>query len=197
MTKGEETRLAVLDDAAALASRLGLGGLTIGTLATEARLSKSGLFAHFGSKESLQLQVIEHTEAQFVAAVLRPALAAPRGEPRVRALYERWVTWSSEALPGGCLFVAAGAEFDDRPGPVRDRLARQQQGWRDSIAQVFRAGVAEGHFAADADAEQFAHELVGIVLSYHQATRLLLDPKARTRADRAFENLLASRRPVT
>jgi AcrR family transcriptional regulator len=195
MSKGTATRQAVLDEAARVASRVGLGGLTIGSLATATQLSKSGLFAHFQSKESLQLQLLEHTRAHFIEQVVRPALAAPRGEPRMRELFSRWLTWDTDGLPGGCLFVAASAEFDDQPGPVRDRLVRDQRDWLDMVAQVFRTGIAEGHFRPDADPEQFAHDLHGTMLAYHHASRLLGDPGAAARATRAFEALLLAARP--
>jgi AcrR family transcriptional regulator len=198
MGKGTATRQAVLDEAAREASRVGLGGLTIGSLAAATELSKSGLFAHFRSKESLQLQLLDHTRARFVELVVRPALAAPRGEPRVRELFRRWLAWDADMLPGGCLFVAASAEFDDQPGPVRDRLVRDQRDWLDTIAQVFRTGVAEGHFRRDADPGQFAYDLHGTMLAFHHASRLLGDPDAATRATRAFESLLsAARQPAT
>ena len=192
MGKGTETRQAVLDEAARVASRVGLSGLTIGSLAASTQLSKSGLFAHFQSKESLQLQLLEHTRARFVEQVVRPALAAPRGEPRVRELFRRWLAWDADALPGGCLFIVASAEFDAQPGPVHDRLAQDQRDWLDTIAQVFRTGIAEGHFRPDADPEQFAFDLQGTILAYHHASRLLGDPDAAARATRAFEALLAA-----
>jgi AcrR family transcriptional regulator len=195
MSKGTATRQAVLDEAARVASRVGLGGLTIGSLATATQLSKSGLFAHFQSKESLQLQLLEHTRARFIEQVVRPALAAPRGEPRMRELFGRWLAWNTEGLPGGCLFVAASAEVDDQPGPVRDRLAQDQRDWLDTVAQVFRTGIAEGHFRPDADPEQFAYELHGTLLAYHHASRLLGDPDATARATRALEALLLAARP--
>jgi AcrR family transcriptional regulator len=198
MSKGTETRQAVLEEAARVASRVGLGGLTIGTLAASTQLSKSGLFAHFQSKEALQLQLLEHTRARFIDLVVRPALAAPRGEPRLRELFRRWLAWDADALPGGCLFVAASAEFDDQPGPVRDRLARDQRDWLDTIAQIFRTAVAEGDVRPDADPEQFAHDLQGVMLAFHHASRLLGDPDAAARAARAFEALLlAARRPAS
>jgi AcrR family transcriptional regulator len=198
MSKGETTRQVVLDEAAREASRVGLGGLTIGSLATRTRLSKSGLFAHFQSKESLQLQLLEHTRDRFIDLVIRPALTTPRGEPRVRELFRRWLAWDADGLPGGCLFVAASAELDDQPGPVRDRLARDQRDWMDTIAQVFRTGVTEGHFRPDADPEQFAYDLHGVMLAFHHASRLLGDPDAAARATRAFEALLsAARHPAT
>ena len=123
MGKGEATRVAVLDEATRLASQVGLGGLTIGSLATQTGLSKSGLFAHFRAKESLQVQVLEHAAAQFRDFVIVPALAAPRGEPRLRELFDRWLDWIGNGLPGGCLFISASYEFDDQPGPVRDVLS--------------------------------------------------------------------------
>lgn len=190
-TKGMITRQAVLERAVALASRVGLGGLTIGTLAEDLDLSKSGLFGHFHSKEALQIQVLEHAAAKFVDAVVRPALAQPRGEPRLRSLFERWLDWArSSPMPGGCLFVAAATELDDRPGPVRDRLQQLQRDWLGVIATSFRKGMEEGHFPADADADQFAHDLYGVMLAYHHAHRLLRDPKAEARARHAFEALL-------
>jgi AcrR family transcriptional regulator len=195
MSKGTTTRQAVLDEAARVASRVGLSGLTIGSLAASTQLSKSGLFAHFQSKESLQLQLLDHTRGRFIDLVVRPALAAPRGEPRMRELFRCWLAWDTDALPGGCLFVAASAEFDAQPGPVRDRLAQDQRDWFDSIAQVFRSGVAEGHFRPDADPAQFAYDLYGTMLAYHHTSRLLEDPEAAARATRAFEALLAAARP--
>jgi AcrR family transcriptional regulator len=195
MSKGEATREAILDEATRVASRVGLQGLTIGTLATQAQLSKSGLFAHFHSKQSLQLQVVEHAAALFVDAVVRPALKAPRGEPRVRELFERWLGWCGAALPAGCVFVVASTEFDDEPGPVRERVVRAQRDWLETIATVFRTGVSEGHFHADADADQFANDLYGVILAYHHAKRLLRDPQAERHARRALDRLLDAARP--
>ena len=190
-SKGAVTRHAVLERAIALASRVGLGGLTIGTLADDLDLSKSGLFGHFRSKEALQIQVLEHASARFVEAVVRPALAQPRGEPRLQALFERWLDWAhSSPMPGGCLFVAAATELDDQTGPVRDRLQQLQRDWLAVIATSFRKGIEEGHFPSDADPDQFAHDLYGVMLAYHHAQRLLQDPKAEARARHAFEALL-------
>ena len=197
MSKGDATRVAILEEAGRVASRLGLGGLTIGTLAAQTHLSKSGLFGHFQSKEALQIQVLEHAVDRFVAVVVRPALAAPRGEPRMRAVFENWLRWES-ASPGGCLFIAAAVELDDQPGPVRDRLVRSQRDWLDTVAQVFRTGIAEEHFRADADPDQFAYDLYSVMLGYHHASRLLRDPDADRRAAAAFEALLAAARvPAT
>lgn len=192
MSKGDETRQAVLDQAVDAARRVGLSGLTIGTLAEQTQLSKSGLFGHFRSKEALQLQVLEHARAGFEDQVARPAVRAPRGEPRVRALFDRWMTWGSR--PGGCPFVAASTEFDDQPGVVRDRLVHDQRDLLDLIAQTFRSGITEGHFGPDEDPDQFAQDFYAIVLGQHHVSRLLEDPHAGDRASRAFERLLAQAR---
>jgi len=190
-SKGADTRHAVLERAVALASRVGLGGLTIGTLAEDLQLSKSGLFGHFRSKEALQIQVLDHAASRFVEAVVRPALAQPRGEPRLRSLFHRWLDWArSSPMPGGCLFVAAATELDDQAGPVRDRLEQLQRDWLGVIATSYRKGIEEGHFSKDADPDQFAHDLYGVMLAYHHAHRLLRDPKAEARARHAFQALL-------
>lgn len=195
MRKGEATRHEILEHAAGLASRVGLEGLTIGKLADDLDLSKSGLFAHFRSKEALQVQVLEHAGRRFAEVVLSPALAAPRGEPRLRALFERWRRWPKESgLPGGCFFVQAAVEFDDQPGPARDLIVRQQKDFLDAIATVVRTAVDEGHFRTDVDPAQLAYELHGIMLAWHHAARLLRDPKAEERARAAFESLVARAR---
>ena len=193
MSKGEATRLAVLDQAVDVARRVGLGGLTIGTLAEQAQLSKSGLYAHFRSKEALQLEVLEHARARFEDQVARPALRAPRGEPRLRDLFDRWLRWDAE--PGGCPFVAAATEYDDQPGPVRDRLVGDERDLFDMIATVFRTGVAEGHFRADADPDDYAQDFYGVILAYHHTSRLLGDAGAADRARRAFERIVGTARP--
>lgn len=194
MRKGEASRREILEGAAHTASRVGLGGLTIGTLAEHTGRSKSGLFAHFRSKEALQLQVLEYAMERFTDLVVRPSLAAPRGEPRLRALFEHWLAWDREALSGGCIFIQAGIELDDQPGAARDLLVRGQRDWVDTIAQVFRTAVAEGHVRPDADPDQFAQDLNGVFLAYNYVHRLLNDPDAEARARRAFETLLAANR---
>jgi len=195
MEKGDATRRAIVERAIGLASEVGLEGLTIGSLATELHLSKSGLFAHFHSKEALQIQVLARAASVFVEHVVRPALKAARGEPRMRALFERWLGWGrSRPLPGGCLFVQTAVELDDRPGPVRNQLVEFQRQWLDVIATTFKKGVEAGAFRGDADPDQFAHDLYGVMLAYHHAARLLRDPLAERRARHAFEALLAAAR---
>lgn len=196
--KGEQTREAILAHALGLATRIGFEGLTIGRLAEALRMSKSGLFAHFRSKEGLQIAILEMAGARMVDEVVRPALAAPRGEPRVRALFDRWLAWEqSPSLPGGCPFMAASFELDDRPGAVRDYVVQRLRDWLDTMAGAARIAVQEGHFRADLDCEQFAHDCQGIGLAFVHASRLMRDPRARERAQAAFESLVrASRAPA-
>ncbi len=192
MGKGDDTRSDILATAGLLAGQVGLGGLTIGALAARTELSKSGLFAHFGSKEALQLQVHAYNVERFTAEVIRPALRAARGEPRVHDLFERWLSWA--AISGGCPILAASFEFDDQPGPMRDRLVRDQRDWFDTIAMVFSGGITEGHFRPDADAHQFAQDMEGVMLAFHLASRLLEDPGAAARARHSLDALLAAAR---
>lgn len=195
MGKGEATRQTILDHAVREAAQVGLRGLTIGGLASGLGLSKSGLFAHFSSKNDLDAEVIDRAADLFIERVVRVALRAPRGEPRVRALVEGWLTWiDSEDGGRGCVFVAAAAELDDQPGAARDRLVSQQRDWLDFIASVARVAIAEDHFRADLDTEQLAVELLGVMLAYHHASRLLGDPRAGERARRACARLLADAR---
>jgi AcrR family transcriptional regulator len=192
MSKGDETRAAILDVAINIASAKGFAGLTIGTLADATDMSKSGLFAHFRSKEQLELQTLERARERFVDVVVRPSLSAPRGEKRVRALLENWLRWADDALSGGCLFIGAASELDDQPGPLRDLLVRNEQDWLDVIANVAATAVAEGDFAADTDVEQFAHDVHGVTLAYHHHSRLMRDPRAVERTETALESLLES-----
>lgn len=195
LTKGEETRALILDQALASASRVGLEGLTIGNLADSVGMSKSGLFAHFDSKEDLQLQVLETAVDRFVEQVVAPALKAPRGEPRVRALFERWMEWeAADFQPGGCIFIASANELDDRPGPLRERLVACQGDWLQAIATAARIAVEEGHFRSDLDARQLAYDLYAVILAYHHFSRLMKDPAAGERARVSFESLLSSAR---
>ncbi|MEV8373220.1 TetR/AcrR family transcriptional regulator [Kribbella sp. NPDC056861] len=197
MSKGEETRAAVLDEAARQVSLVGLGGLTIGLLAERTGLSKSGLFGHFRSKEQLQVAVIDWASELFAERVIRPALKAPRGELRLRELFDRKLRWDNGdlALPGGCFFASISAELDDAaPGPVRDRVVQIELDYVDTLATVFRTGISEGQFRPDADPEQYAFDIRGVLMSYHLASRMLADPKAEDRARAAFEALLRAAR---
>ena len=192
MAKGEETRQAILARAFELANVVGVAGLTIGRLAEATGLSKSGLFAHFGSKEALEVAVVEEAAQQFVQEVMVPALRQPRGEPRIHALFEHWLAWGQR--PGGCFFVGATAELDDRPGPPRDALVQACKDWVDAIATAVRIAVDEGHLRADTDPSQLAFEIYGVMLSTQTFSRFLREPTTLERTCRAFERLLASYR---
>ncbi len=189
--KGDATRETILRHAVGLASRVGLSGLSIGRLAQELDLSKSGLFSHFHSKEALQIQVLEYGASRFVENVVKPALEAPRGIPRINGLFDRWIAWSqSDPLSGGCFFVAMVTDLDGRPGPSRDLLVRLQRSWMDFLADLVRSVVREGPFRPDTDPEQFANDMYGVMLAYHHASRLLDDPAAEIRARRALATLV-------
>ena len=192
VSKGEETRQAILARAYQLATVVGVSGLSIGRLAEETGLSKSGLFAHFGSKEALEVAVVEEASRQFVQNVMVPALREPRGEPRVRALFDRWLDWGMR--PGGCFFVGASAELDDRPGPPRDALVRACKDWVDELAKATRIAIREGHFRSDLDPDQFAFELYAAMLGAHTFHRFLREPGALDRTRHAFDRLLAGAR---
>ncbi|MGH8721493.1 MAG: TetR/AcrR family transcriptional regulator, partial [Burkholderiales bacterium] len=172
--------------------RLGLEGLTIGSLAEATGMSKSGLFAHFGSREELQLAVLEHGARQYGERVLMPALKIDRGLPRLRALFERWLDWTLQtASPGGCIMISTAHEYDDRPGPIRDAAVEMQRRGIGVSERAVRLAVEEGHLKPQTDAEQIAFEMLGIVLASHNHGRLLGDKEARKRALTAFEALVA------
>jgi AcrR family transcriptional regulator len=194
MSKGEATRQAIVQHAMGLASALGLEGLSIGKLASDLKLSKSGLFAHFQSKEQLQLQVLDAAAAEFRRLVVEPVLAKAPGREQLHALYERWLAWGRHN-PGGCIFVATAIELDDRPGPARDRLVELQKIWIDRLRGIALAAVEAGEFAPGSDASAFAQEMYGIMLGLYFHLRLLRDPHAEKRARRAFEGLLDRFRP--
>jgi len=194
VSKGQETKESILDAALQVASRVGFDGLTIGQLAGQTGMSKSGLFAHFRSKEQLQLQTLDHARERFTDLVVRPALAVSRGEKRLRELFERWLDWETDALTGGCIFVTASIEYDDQPGVMHDSLVRQQRDWTEFIATVAGTAVSEGEFRADVDTKQLAFTLQSVMLGYHHAGRLLRDPEALDHTRAAFEQLLASSR---
>ena len=191
-TKGEQTRTAILDEALRIARRLGLEGLTIGTLADATGMSKSGLFAHFGSREDLQLAVLEHGARQYGAMVLMPALKIDRGLPRLRALFQRWLDWTLQtATPGGCIMISTAHEYDDRPGPIRDAAVEMQRRGIGVSERAVRLAIEEGHLQQDTDPGQIAFEMLGIVLASHNHGRLLGDKAARRRALAAFDALIA------
>lgn len=196
MSKGEETRERILDRAFLIAGRDGLDGLTIGALADELRLSKSGLFAHFGSKEELQVAVLDVASSRFTERVMLPAFKAARGLPRLERIFENWVAWMTDPkMPGGCIFQQANVELDDCVGRPHDVLLEQQQSLIDALSKSAQLAVDEGHFARDTDTRQFAFELYGIMMSLNLYLRLLKDKRAVDRARAAFKRLVASHTP--
>ncbi len=191
MSKGDQTKQTILEYATSLASRIGLEALTIGRLANDLEMSKSGLFAHFGSKEALQLTVLEYATESFLDLVVKPAFKAEPGEPRIQGLFENWLLWAeSTQHEGGCLFVQATTEYDDQPGPIRDYLVTVQKRWIAGLAESARRAIAVGHFRQDLEPEQFAFEFYSILVGYHNMRRLLRDPQASDRVRRAVQGLL-------
>jgi AcrR family transcriptional regulator len=192
LTKGEQTRTAILDEALDIASKLGLEGLTIGSLADATGMSKSGLFAHFGSREDLQLAVLEHAAQLYGAKVFVPVLKIERGLPRLRALFERWLDWTIESgLPGGCIMISTAIEYDDRPGPIRDAAIENQHRGNAITQKAVRLAIEEGHLMPGTEPEQISFEMLGIVLASHNHRRLLGDKEARNRALKAFDQLIS------
>ena len=191
MTKGQDTKERILGEALDLVSTVGIEGLSIGELAKATEMSKSGLFAHFNSKEDLQLEVLRTGTTHFIETVVSPALREPRGEPRVRALFERWLVWET-LRAGGCPFMAATFELDDRPGRLRDVLETTQRQWIDTLTTAILIAMDEGHFHSDIDADQLAYEIYGVFMAFHLYHRLLRDPDARRRATDALDYLLRS-----
>jgi AcrR family transcriptional regulator len=192
MSKGDDTRERILERAFRIASRDGLEGLSIGGLADALAMSKSGLFAHFGSKEELQVEILRAAARRFEDAVVRPAFRAPRGTPRIRGLLENWVRWAnSPDSAGGCVFVTAAVELDDRAGRPRDFLVQTQRQLNEALARSARMSIEVGHFRKDLDCQQFAFELYGLLLGYHHAKRLFRDPRAEAALRTGFERLLA------
>jgi len=190
-TKGERTRAAILEAGFHIVSKAGLEGLSIGTLAAATGMSKSGLFAHFGSREELLLAVMDRGQQEFVRLVVNPALAKPRGLPRLKALFVEWLGWTESAdLPGGCPMIGGAIEFDDKPGVVRDALAAGQRAWIETLTRATRQAIEQGQLAPGTDPEQVSFELFGIALVVHHHRRLLGYEKARSRALAAFDALI-------
>lgn len=191
---GAATRDAILHTAADIASVDGLDGLSIGRLATELTMSKSGLFAHFGSKESLQLATIEEARQRYVREVIEPALAAGTGIKRLHALCESFVSYVERAVfPGGCFFAAAMAEFDCKaPGPVRDGIAGCQEQWMNTLERAAGDALAKGELRTDTDPRQLAFELEGALLSANWYFHLFGDATYLKRARHAVRTRLSS-----
>lgn len=195
MRKGDYTQALILNEALSLASFVGLEGLTIGALAERLRLSKSGLFSHFGSKKDLQLQTLRQAQTLFNERVFRPALDQDPGLPRLQALFSNWLRWleGTAQTPGGCPLLAASMEYDDRIGPIRDLLTAGQRELRGALAKLIRGAVEAGHLSPQTNVWQLTFEIFGAVLAAHHDHRLLKDARAFERAWSAFDSAIAPR----
>ena len=192
LQKGRQTRSAILDAALGLASQIGLEGLSIGALAEMMQMSKSGVFAHFGSREELQISVIREYHQRFEQEVFYPSISLPRGLPRLVALFDRWVRRVSVEIDSGCIYISGAVEFDDRPGPVRDALASMVQTWQAALQRAIEIATAQGHLLPDTDSDQLLFEVHGLILALHHDARFLRNPNAIARARKAFDRVIAA-----
>ena len=189
--KGQQTKAAIVDAALGLATQIGLEGLSIGALAEVMHMSKSGVFAHFGSREELQISVIREYHARFEDEVFAPALQQPRGLPRLQALFQHWMRRTSVEIDSGCLYISGAVEFDDRPGPVRDALADSVRAWLAALHRAVVQAKEAGHLPPEADEQQIAFEIHGLILALHYEARFLKTPGSLSRAETGFANILA------
>jgi AcrR family transcriptional regulator len=194
MRKGEMTRAAILDVALELASRDGLEGLTIGVLADRMSMSKSGVFAHFGSREDLQMEVIRLYHHRFEQEVFYPSITEPRGLPRLVAMFEHWVKRVSVEIASGCIYISGAVEYDDRPGPIREQLVTMVQTWQDALLRCVQQAIDCGDLKPGSDPEQLVFEMYGLILALHHDARFLRIPGAVDRARRGFERLIENYR---
>jgi AcrR family transcriptional regulator len=190
MQKGQQTKAAIIDAALGLATQIGLEGLSIGALAEVTQMSKSGVFAHFGSREELQISVIREYHTRFEEEVFYPALQAERGLPRLRALFANWMKRTSVEIDSGCIYISGAVEFDDRPGPVRDALASSVQAWHGAMKRAITVAKEEDHLRADVDEDQMLFEIHGLILALHYEARFLKNPGSIARANQGFDNIL-------
>ena len=190
MQKGQQTKAAIVDAALGLATQIGLEGLSIGALAEVTQMSKSGVFAHFGSREELQISVIREYHRRFEDEVFYPAMREDRGLPRLRALFANWMKRTSVEIDSGCIYISGAVEFDDRPGPVRDALASSVRTWHSAMKRAIQSAMAEGQLDGDVEEEQMLFEIHGLILALHYEARFLKDEGAFARSNRGFENIL-------
>ena len=188
--KGQQTKAAIVDAALSLATHIGLEGLSIGALAEVMRMSKSGVFAHFGSREELQISVVREYHVRFEQEVFFPALRELRGLPRLQAMFHLWMHRTSAEIDSGCIYISGAVEFDDRPGLVRDALAESVRIWLAAMHRAVVQARQAGHLQADADAQQVVFEIHGLILALHYDARFLQTPGSITRAHRGFANIL-------
>ena len=191
LQKGQHTRGVLLDAALSLASQLGLEGISIGALAQMVNMSKSGVFAHFGSREDLQVAIVDEYYTRFQAKVFMPALEQPRGLPRVRAMFENWINLVvTEEVQSGCIFISGAVDFDDRQGQVRDALQAAIGAWKNALIRAIEQAVQEGHLRADTDAQQMFFEVHGLILSAHYDVRFMDNPDATDRIHLGFDRIV-------
>lgn len=194
MRKGELTRAAILDTALDMASREGLEGLTIGLLADRMNMSKSGVFAHFGSREDLQIEVVKLYHHHFEQEVFYPSLKAPRGLPRLQAMFARWIKRVSVEIASGCIYISGAVEYDDRPGIIREELVGMVNAWKNALRRCVMQAIEMGHISGEADPDQLVFEMYGLILALHHDARFLKLPGSVNRAEAGFERLIASYR---
>ena len=192
LLKGQQTRAAILEAALGLAANMGLEGLSIGALAEVTHMSKSGVFAHFGSREELQISVVREYHTKFEEDVFYPAMREARGLPRLKTLFDRWMRRVSMEIDSGCIYISGAVEFDDRPGPVRDALAGMVQAWQDALVRAVRLAVTEGHLRDDTDPKQLVFEVHGLILALHHDARFLRNPVATERVRAAFDRVIGT-----
>ena len=185
--RGMRTHTAILRRAVDIASAEGLEGLTVGRLAEDLGMSKSGLFAHFGSKEDLQLATVEMARQIFIEQITRPALSAPKGMPRLWSIIDRWLAYIERGIfKGGCFFTAASFEFDSREGPIRDRIAEIMREWIGVLTRALEEAQKAGHIAADIDLKRLTFEIQSIAIGGHWASQLLDDHDSYSRSRAAI-----------
>jgi AcrR family transcriptional regulator len=192
LRKGEQTRAAILDAALQLASREGLEGLTIGVLADRMGMSKSGVFAHFGSREDLQIEVLKLYHRQFEQEVFYPSLQEPRGLPRLESLFTRWVARVSVEIASGCIYISGAVEYDDRPGIIREHLVDMVRTWQVALQRAAMQAIDESHLRSDTDPQQLVFEMYGLVLALHHDARFIKRPGSVERAQAGFARLIDS-----
>lgn len=191
MKKGEDTRNSILSAGLEMASQYGLEDVTIGGLAKEMNMSKSGIFGHFQSKKNLQILILNYAVEQFRETVVLPTLQIKAGIPRIRTMVDRWINWGN-GLGGGCIFVSSSNEFSERPGSVRDALVASQKTWLESLSRLAASAIKVGDFRSDIDPQQFAFELYSLLLGFHHYHRLLQDEKIQEKEEKALEKLINS-----
>jgi AcrR family transcriptional regulator len=189
MVKEKDTKRGILEKGLEMASHLSLEALTFGELAKEMKMSKSGLFAHFQSKENLQIEILNYAARQFTGEVILPALKVKSGIPRIRAIVNNWIKWGAK-VSGGCIFVDATTEFNDRPGNIQNILFAQQKRWVYVLRRIGESAIKAGDLKSDSDCDQFAFDLYSLVLGYYYYDQLIQDPKIEQLIEKSLSQFL-------